>query len=213
MRDNSIKLQRLIEELLDYQRALHAAASLRGEDGGARRAGGRGGARHELAARAKGLRLEIDAEPASLEADPDKLRSVVDNLISNAVKFTPPGGSISVRARVAGGDAMIEVVDTGPGIPAEERESIFNLFFRGRNKADGGLKSSGLGLAIARELVEAHGGHIDVVGQGTGGPQAHTFASPCRAARHVLWPTPRNDGWQELHGSKLHTRIGKRRLI
>jgi two-component system sensor histidine kinase GlrK len=181
MRDNSIKLQRLIEELLDYQRALHAAASLEVKTVVLDTLVGEAARGHELAARAKGLRLEVDAEAASLEADPDKLRSVVDNLISNAVKFTPPGGSIAVRAHVAGGDAMIEVVDSGPGIPVEERESIFTLFFRGRNKADGGLKSSGLGLAIARELVEAHGGHIDVVGQGTGGHFRVTL--PRRSAR------------------------------
>jgi two-component system sensor histidine kinase GlrK len=185
MRDNSIKLQRLIEELLDYQRALHAAASLEVKTVVLDVLVGEAARAHELAARAKGLRLEIDAEPASLEADPDKLRSVVDNLISNAVKFTPSGGAIVVRARVAGGDALIEVLDSGPGVPVEERESIFNLFFRGRNKSDGGVKSSGLGLAIARELVEAHGGHIDVVGQGTGGPQGAHFrvTLPRRSAR------------------------------
>src|SRR3989440_775253 len=102
MRDNSIKLQRLIEELLDYQRALHAAASLEVRpielDALVRDA-----ARpHELAAQAKGLRLTIEAQKATLEADPQKLRSIVDNLISNAVKFTPPGGAISVRARASG---------------------------------------------------------------------------------------------------------------
>jgi two-component system sensor histidine kinase GlrK len=185
MRDNSIKLQRLIEELLDYQRALHAAASLEVKTVVLDVLVGEAARAHELAARAKGLRLEIDAEPASLEADPDKLRSVVDTLISNAVKFTPSGGAIVVRARVAGGDALIEVLDSGPGVPVEERESIFNLFFRGRNKSDGGVKSSGLGLAIARELVEAHGGHIDVVGQGTGGPQGAHFrvTLPRRSAR------------------------------
>src|SRR5919108_614234 len=135
MRDNSVKLQRLIEELLDYQRALHAAASLEVRlielDELVRDA-----ARpHELAAQAKGLRLTIDAQAATLEADPQKLRSIVDNLISNAIKFTPSGGTIAVRARAAGGEAVIEVMDTGPGVPAEERESIFNLFFRGRSKA------------------------------------------------------------------------------
>jgi len=132
MRDNSVKLQRLIEELLDYQRALHAAASLEVKPvlldelvaGAARE--------HELAAQAKGVSLRIDAQPAMLEADPEKLRSILDNLISNAVKFTPPGGTIAVRARAAAGEAMIEVMDSGPGVPAEERESIFNLFFRGR---------------------------------------------------------------------------------
>src|SRR5438046_2355859 len=116
-----------------------------------------------------GLRLLVDAQPAMLEADPEKLRSIVDNLISNAVKFTPPGGVISVKARALGGEAVIEVMDSGPGVAPEERESIFNLFFRGRTKADTGVKGSGLGLAIARELVEAHGGQIAVVAGGAGG--------------------------------------------
>jgi len=186
MRDNSVKLQRLIEELLDYQRALHAAASLEVKPvlldelvaGAARE--------HELAAQAKGVSLRIDAQPAMLEADPEKLRSILDNLISNAVKFTPPGGTIAVRARAAAGEAMIEVMDSGPGVPAEERESIFNLFFRGRARADsigmrGGIKGSGLGLAIARELVEAHGGQIAVVADGAGGHFRVTL--PRRSAR------------------------------
>src|SRR4051812_2297498 len=148
MRDNSVKLQRLIEELLDYQRALHAAASLEVKTivldtlvADAARA-------HQLAAAKKGLRLALDAQHATLDADPEKLRSIVDNLISNAVKFTPPGGTIWVKARAAGesgGEAVIEVLDSGPGVPAEERDSIFNLFFRGRTKAEGGVKSSGLG--------------------------------------------------------------------
>src|SRR6184192_1442882 len=150
MRDNSVKLQRLIEELLDYQGALHAAASLEVRlvelDELVREAA----RSHELAAQAKGLRLTIEAQAATLEADPQKLRSIVDNLISNAVKFTPPGGTISVRARALAGEAVIEVMDSGPGVPAEERESIFNLFFRGRAKSDGGrgsgIKGSGLGL-------------------------------------------------------------------
>jgi two-component system sensor histidine kinase GlrK len=185
MRDNSIKLQRLIEELLDYQRALHAAASLEVKTVVLDVLVGEAVREHELAARAKGLTLEVDAQAASLEADPDKLRSVVDNLISNAVKFTPHGGRIVVRARIASGEAMIEVLDTGPGVPVEERESIFNLFFRGRTKADSGMKSSGLGLAIARELVEAHGGHIAVVAGGEGGPQGGHFrvTLPRRSAR------------------------------
>ena len=183
MRDNSVKLQRLIEELLDYQRALHAAASLEVRlvtlDELVRDAA----RAHELAAQAKGLRLIIDAQAATLEADPQKLRSIVDNLISNAVKFTPPGGTISVRAREAAGEAVIEVLDSGPGVPLEERESIFNLFFRGRTKAaEGGrVKGSGLGLAIAREFVEAHGGQIAVVSGGTGGHFRVTL--PRRSAR------------------------------
>jgi two-component system sensor histidine kinase GlrK len=186
MRDNSVKLQRLIEELLDYQRALHAAASLEVRKISLEDLVHEAAHPHELAAQAKGLRLAIEAHAASVEADPDKLRSIVDNLISNAIKFTPPGGTITVRARAEGGEAIIEVVDTGPGVPAEERESIFNLFFRGRTRADSGqgehrVKGSGLGLAIARELVEAHGGHIAVVGGGGGGHFRVTL--PRRSAR------------------------------
>jgi two-component system, NtrC family, sensor histidine kinase GlrK len=184
MRDNSVKLQRLIEELLDYQRALHAAASLEVRLIELDELVQEAARPHELAAQAKGLRLTIDAQAATLEADPQKLRSIVDNLISNAIKFTPAGGSVLVRARMLAGEAVIEVQDSGPGVPPEERESIFNLFFRGRSKAaEGGrIKGSGLGLAIARELVEAHGGQIAVVGDGKGGGHFRVTL-PRRSAR------------------------------
>ena len=184
MKDNSIKLQRLIEELLDYQRALHAAASLELRSVSLASLVHEVAHPHELAAQAKGLRLVIDSQTGMVEADPEKLRSIVDNLISNAVKFTPFGGTITVNAHAANGEAMIEVLDSGPGVPEEERESIFNLFFRGRTKAGGGavrVKGSGLGLAIARELVEAHGGHIAVVAGGAGGHFRVTL--PRRSAR------------------------------
>ena len=183
MRDNSVKLQRLIEELLDYQRALHAAASLEIKPLMLDQLVAEATKAHHLAAQAKGLRLLVDAQPAMLEADPQKLRSIVDNLISNAVKFTPAGGTISVRARARAGEAVIEVMDSGPGVPLEERESIFNLFFRGRTKADTGVKGSGMGLAIARELVEAHGGQIAVVAGGAGGHFRVTL--PRRGERRV----------------------------
>jgi len=181
MRDNSVKLQRLIEELLDFQRALHAAASLEVRLVELDELVHDAARPHELAAQAKGLRLTIEAQKATLEADPQKLRSIVDNLISNAVKFTPPGGAVTVRARALSGEAVIEVMDSGPGVPAEERESIFNLFFRGRTKSESSVKGSGLGLAIARELVEAHGGQIAVVGGASGGHFRVTL--PRRSAR------------------------------
>jgi two-component system sensor histidine kinase GlrK len=190
MRDNSVKLQRLIEELLDYQRALHAAASLEVESVPLEALVQEAVEAHDLAAQAKGLQLAIDAEPATVEADPEKLRSIIDNLVSNAVKFTPPGGTVTVSARVGtgnSGEAIIEVHDTGPGVPLEERESIFNLFFRGRRSehsaASGGtrVKGTGLGLAIARELVEAHGGQIAVLGGDAGGHFRVTL--PRRSAR------------------------------
>ena len=180
MRDNSVKLQRLIEELLDYQRALHAAAALRMKRVSLPSLIQEAMRPHELAAQAKGLQIEVDAQAATVEADPDKLRSVVDNLIGNAVKFTPAGGSVSVQAFSSGEQALIDVIDSGPGVPPEERDSIFDSFFRGRAKASSRVEGSGLGLAIARELVEAHGGKISVLAEARG---AHfRVALPRKAA-------------------------------
>ena len=165
MKDNSLKLQRLIEELLDYQRALHAAAALVPRKVSLDVLVRDVARSHELAAQAKGLSIAVDAQAATVVADPEKLRSVVDNLIGNAVKFTPAGGSIAVHARSSGDQALIDVIDSGPGVPAEERDSIFDSFFRGRAKASARVEGSGLGLAIAREFVEAHGGSISVLAE------------------------------------------------
>src|SRR6267378_1652684 len=123
---------------------------------------------HQLAVQAKGQRLELDLDKVSVEADPEKLRSIIDNLLGNAVKFTPTGGTIRVLTRAADREAMVDVIDTGPGVPLEERESIFDSFFRGRAKASGRIEGTGLGLAIAREFVEAHGGRISVVSETSG---------------------------------------------
>jgi two-component system sensor histidine kinase GlrK len=168
MRDNSVKLQRLIEELLDYQRALHAAAALEMRPVSLQSLVQEAMRSHELAAQAKGLRIAVEAQAATVDADPEKLRSVVDNLIGNAVKFTPAGGNVAVLARSSGDEALIDVIDSGPGVPAEERDSIFDSFFRGRAKASARVEGSGLGLAIAREFVEAHGGRISVLAEERG---------------------------------------------
>jgi two-component system sensor histidine kinase GlrK len=168
MRDNSVKLQRLIEELLDYQRALHAAAALHVKRVSLKSLIQEAMRPHELAAQAKGLQIALDAQAGSVDADPEKLRSVFDNLIGNAVKFTPAGGRVSVQASSSGEQALIDVIDSGPGVPAEERDSIFDSFFRGRAKASSRVEGSGLGLAIARELVEAHGGRISVLAEERG---------------------------------------------
>jgi two-component system sensor histidine kinase GlrK len=169
MRDNSLKLQRMIGELLDYQRALHAAAALElspvALDALVREAT----EAHELALKAKRQRLVLDLAPVTIDADGAKLRSIVDNLVGNAVKFTPEGGTISVLAKQDDAEAIIEVIDSGPGVPAAERETIFDSFFRGRAKSGGRVEGSGLGLAIAREFAEAHGGRIAAMGNPGGG--------------------------------------------
>jgi two-component system, NtrC family, sensor histidine kinase GlrK len=183
MRDNSLKLQRLIEDLLDYQRALHAAASLAPRAVALDELLREVAHSHELAIHAKGQRLELDLAKVRVEADPEKLRSILDNLLGNAVKFTPAGGRIRVCVRASSGEVEIDVVDSGPGVSPEEREAIFDSFFRGRAKANARVAGTGLGLAIAREFTEAHGGRISVLTEGSGGHFRVTL--PRKAARKL----------------------------
>jgi two-component system sensor histidine kinase GlrK len=94
--------------------------------------------------------------------DAVKLRIIVDNLVSNAVKYSPRSASIVVALGTERGFAVLDVVDGGPGIDRQERERIFDSFYQGPPPVDGRVKGSGLGLAIAREYALAHGGRIEV---------------------------------------------------
>jgi two-component system sensor histidine kinase GlrK len=169
LRDNSVKLQRLIEDLLDYQRALHAASGLQVGSIAMDALLKQSLRSYQLAAQGKALRIGLDSSVFTIWGDAAKLRSVIDNLLGNAVKFTPAGGEIRVLAREQEGLATIDVVDSGNGVPPEEREVIFEAFFRGRAGAFGRAEGTGLGLAIAREFTEAHGGRIEVVAGTRGG--------------------------------------------
>jgi signal transduction histidine kinase len=114
-------------------------------------------------ARKSGLDLVIDVAPdlPLLDADASRLRQIVLNLVSNAVKYTAPGGEVRVSLRAAGAFVELAVADTGAGIPAEIGDRIFEPYFQVEGiKAVGGQPSSGLGLAVTKRLVEAHGGTI-----------------------------------------------------
>jgi two-component system sensor histidine kinase BaeS len=96
-------------------------------------------------------------------ADPRWLHQVVTNLLANALKFTPAGGSVTILTRQAGADAVLEVIDTGIGIPVGELPRIFDRFWRGQGAAQ--TSGSGIGLAIAAELARAHGGELTASSQ------------------------------------------------
>jgi len=85
---------------------------------------------------------------------------VIDNLISNALKFTPGGGRVDLRARVHAGCAVVEVADTGHGISADEQRRLFDRFYRTSRAQNDAVPGAGLGLSIAKAIVEAHGGTI-----------------------------------------------------
>lgn len=107
--------------------------------------------------------------PDQLVADPHKLKQVMNNLISNGIKFSPSGSTILIQAKTVGNRLRISVVDQGPGISEQEQQKLFKQFGRGDAQPEHGQTSTGLGLAISRRIVEVHGGQIGVVSEvGTG---------------------------------------------
>ena len=115
-------------------------------------------------ARKKGLKVACDAAKVPrVQADRDKLRQCLVNLCSNAVKFTPAGGKITVSAETAPGDRVaIHVTDSGIGIPEEHLDRVFDVFYQVDGSSTREYGGAGLGLAIVKSFVEAHGGAVSV---------------------------------------------------
>ncbi len=129
---------------------------------------------HALA-QARGIDLRLDATPGCLvRGDRDALRVLVRNLVDNAVRYTPTGGRVQVRVHPAGDAIVLEVIDSGPGIPAPERDRAFDRFYRRASAPEGG---SGLGLAIVRAIAERHGARIEL-GDAPGGGLAVRVSFP-----------------------------------
>jgi signal transduction histidine kinase len=132
-------------------------------------------------AEAGGVTLATDIPPQlpAVEVDADRMRQVLINLIGNALRYTPPGGRVAVRAAHAGrGELQFQVSDTGQGIRPADRPHLFDRFYRAeksRSRAGGG---SGIGLTIAKHLVEAHGGRIWATSPGEGQGSTFTFVLP-----------------------------------
>jgi two-component system NtrC family sensor kinase len=117
--------------------------------------------------------LDVSVNQASnlppLKANPLRLRQMLDNLIGNAIKYTPPGGRIHIGLRTEENQVILQISDNGPGIPPADQPHIFEKFYRGENVPDG-VTGSGLGLAIVKSIVESHQGRVWVeskLGQGT----------------------------------------------
>lgn len=118
----------------------------------------------------KGQTVAFEAvAPVAAWADPDRMREAVENIVSNAFKYGPPGGAVRVVVRAAGDRAVIEVIDQGPGLAPEDFERLFGKFQRLSAQPTGGEHSTGLGLSIAKQIVEMHGGHIGAL-NGDPGP-------------------------------------------
>jgi signal transduction histidine kinase/CheY-like chemotaxis protein len=114
------------------------------------------------------LRLDIDAEPVWVDWDAERLEQVLSNIVTNAIKYTPPGGQIRVSLRAEGGDAILTVEDTGVGISPRLLPYVFDLYVQADRTLDRARGGLGIGLALVRRLVELHGGTIAASSEGEG---------------------------------------------
>lgn len=164
LRHNSVELQKLIEDLLSFGASQFRKVTVDLEPVEIRSVVERVASDQGLAAKARGLTLQVSAEDLILPADPEKLRVVLDNLVSNAIKFSPPGDLVRLGARRDGNALELNVIDHGPGVPSEERARIFDPFYQGQHTAGAGLvRGTGIGLSVVKEYVFAHGGSVEVV--------------------------------------------------
>ena len=138
-------------------------------------------ARPSIDAKRHRFQVERPPVPVHFVADPLRLAQVLSNLLTNAAKYTDPEGQIGLRAECISGDVVLTVTDTGIGLPTESQTSVFEMFSQvksGHDRSEGGL---GIGLALARGLVELHGGQIDVKSAGLGLGSAFIVRLPRRA--------------------------------
>jgi len=170
LRSNGLKLQRLIENLLSFSAWQTKSEMLMLSDFSLKPLVVGVLKDYRLPIKAQGIRLALDVEEITVNADEEKLRTALDNLISNAIKYTPRGGHIQVRAIATHTSLVIDIADSGPGIPAEERSRIFQAFYQGANQQhEGPVAGTGIGLSVVLECIQAHGGSVELVDSPWGG--------------------------------------------
>ena len=178
-------LLELINDVLDLSKIEAGGMVLKRERYPLERSIGEALAAIRPAAAAKRIRIEERGQAGcEIDADPLRVKEMLYNLLSNAVKFTPEGGTVWIESAVEGGFARITVADTGIGIPPDEQENIFDKFYQVGNTTRGVREGTGLGLSITKELVQMHGGWMEVTsapGQGS----RFTFTLPMAETAEV----------------------------
>ncbi|MGB5580676.1 MAG: ATP-binding protein [Woeseia sp.] len=166
LRDNGLKLQNLIENLLSFSAWQTRNEVLTRTEFPIRALITSVAKAQRLALQAARIQLKLEVGDNVITADRDKLRTALDNLLSNAVKFTPANGVIVVRDERLDDGYVLEVADSGPGIPKEEQPRIFEAFFQGKQKQGGQVAGTGIGLSVVLECIQAHDGQIELVNSG-----------------------------------------------
>ncbi len=202
-------LVRLIDDLLDVSRITRGVISLQRAVVDVRGVIARAIEISRPLVDERGHELVVDMPdvPAFIEGDETRLAQVVGNILHNAAKFTDPGGRIDVRMRRDGQEVVIDIADTGIGIPPEMTDTVFDLFVqahRGLDRAHGGL---GIGLSLVRELVHMHGGHVSAQSRGEGQGSLFSVRLP------VGGPALVSDGVASPGALDLRTVLGRRVLV
>jgi two-component system, NtrC family, sensor histidine kinase GlrK len=181
LRENGIKLQRMIENLLSFSAWQTSSVGLEATEFRLRPLVKQVLENQQLTLLSQRVRLDVHVEDVTLVADRGKIRLILENLLSNAVKYSPKGGTIHLSARASALQLVLDVADSGVGIPVEDRGHVFDAFYTGRASRSTAVKGTGIGLSVVLEFVSAHGGTIQIIdGQF---PGAHfRITMPIRAA-------------------------------
>ena len=163
LRDNGIKLQRMIENLLSFSAWQTSSVGLESTEFRLRPVVKQVLENQQLTLLSQRVRLDVQVEDVTLVADRSKIRLILENLVSNAVKYSPKGGTIHIKAATASNTLTIDVADNGPGIPKEDRDHVFEAFYTGRAAKSTAVKGTGIGLSVVLEFVAAHGGTVQII--------------------------------------------------
>jgi two-component system sensor histidine kinase BaeS len=163
LRDEVLRLARIVDDLRDLASAEAATLQIDQRPCDLADLAATAAARLNGPLAAAGVTLHRELAAAPVLGDPVRLQAVITNLLTNAVKFTPAGGSVTISAGPRDGKAVLQVSDTGSGISPDDLPHVFERFFRGRHSA--GVTGSGIGLTVVAELVHAHRGKVDLSSQ------------------------------------------------
>lgn len=162
-------LRQRIEELLQYQHALYQTNNRVKSTVSLESLMEHVMGNLDLLLKSKQLSLSSTIEGVMLQADGEQIEIVLNNLLSNAIRFSPQGGSIEVKGQNLANEIRISICDQGPGVQPKDKAYIFQPFYQGGNQPPGPIQGSGLGLSIARAHIEAHGGELRLGGEETAG--------------------------------------------
>ena len=163
LRENGIKLQRMIENLLSFSAWQTSSVGLEATEFRLRPLVKQVLENQQLTLLSQRVRLDVRVDDVTMVADRGKIRLILENLVSNAVKYSPKGGTIHLQGRAAGPQLVLDVADSGPGLPLEDRGHVFEAFYTGRAARGTAVKGTGIGLSVVLGCVAAHGGTVQIV--------------------------------------------------